>query len=333
MQYSDSIEKSREMVLVGASSRRWICEIHREIYDVIEKYIPEHEKDAALDLVAEAFWYGKRMSDRLKELNDVDSDLFIPDNFKYWEKLARRAERVNLLRRIHTVNIETLDWCNRKCDWCPNKNRDTSPNNIMPDDVFVRILRQLLEYNFNGEIHPFLNGEPTMDKRLPEKIHSIKSVLPRVKVKVITNGDGLRSANKLDLLFASGCDSIHMNHYDGRFKDIGRALDSKYPGLSHFGLAYLMDSFYNRAGKVEYKPKVQIQDGCCDWFMHKLVFTYKGDLILCCSDFNSEVKFGNIMEQPLSMILESDLCQKYLRAHKDGKGKEMPLCKDCNRLA
>ena len=51
---------------------------------------------------------------------------------------------------------------------------------------------------------------------------------------------------------------------------------------------------------------------------------------MCCNDYNYEVIFGNIMEQPLSMILESDLYQEYKRGHETGQLKHLKLCKDCN---
>jgi cyclic pyranopterin phosphate synthase len=328
-EYTDSLDKSKEAILYGASPRRWICEVHREIYDFIENNTDGDLKGKGLDLVAEAFWYGKKMADRLVELNDDVENA--PRNPDFDDDLERRSSRLNLLKDIWSVNIDTMDWCNRKCDWCPNKDRKTSPDNLMKDEVLVRILKQLLDHSYRGEIHPFLNGEPSLDKRMPDIVRIIKRVLPKSFVKIVTSGDGLRTAFDLDLYFAAGVDSIHMNHYDGRFAHIKKARDHQYEKLSHFGLAHLTPTFYNRAGKVDYTPRKKVEQ--CDWFLHKLVFNYKGDMILCCSDFNSEVVFGNIMDQPLSMIMQSDLYKKYKRAHKDKNIGDLPLCKDCNRIA
>jgi radical SAM protein with 4Fe4S-binding SPASM domain len=169
-----------------------------------------------------------------------------------------------------------------------------------------------------------------MDKRLAEKVFTIKQFLPNCSVKIITNGDGLRTAGQIETLLSAGVDKIHMNHYDGQFAHIRKARDSQYQALSHFGISYLKGTFNNRAGKVDYEPMVKVKR--CDWFLNKLVFNFKGDVLLCCSDFNAEVVFGNIMEQPLSMILGGELYQKYLRAHKKGEAKKLPLCEKCNRL-
>lgn len=37
-----------------------------------------------------------------------------------------------MLEGVYSVNIETIDWCNRKCEWCPNRDRVTSPDRLMP---------------------------------------------------------------------------------------------------------------------------------------------------------------------------------------------------------
>jgi radical SAM protein with 4Fe4S-binding SPASM domain len=329
-----TLEDARQTLLVGASRRRYICEIQRDIYDFIEKHIEGEDREKGLDLVAEAFWAGKRMSDRLNEFNArwEEDDWDVNTNFK--DDLFKRSARLNLLKNIKSVNIGTIDYCNRKCEWCPNSKRKTSPDDLMSVEIFTRILRQLLDYNYVGEIHPFLNGEPMMDKRIHGIVKGCKKMLPNCKVNVITNGEGLRDQSSIQALFDSGVDKIAMNHYDGEFAGITKAKDSLFPNLYHFGMPELRPSFYNRAGKVDCTPSPKYQEkGTCSWFMKKLVFNHKGEVILCCSDFNYEVVFGNIMDNPLASILNSKLYRKYYYAHKEGKGKEMPLCKECNHLA
>jgi radical SAM protein with 4Fe4S-binding SPASM domain len=331
--YADTLEKAKENLLVGASPRRYICEIHREIYDLLEKHLEGEELEKGLDLLSEAFYVGKKMSDRLlflKDFKEIPVKGSVPLNANYQEDIVNRAARRNLLSRIHSLQIQTIDYCNLKCSWCPNSKMKKSPETLMSSDTLARILRQLVDYNYKGEIHPFLMGEPTMDKRLPQLVKIIKNHLPENVVKIITNGTQLRTKESLDMLFESGVDKIHMNHYSGPFSKITKARDSYYDKLSHFGLPFLEPSFYNRGGNIDCEPADK--KDVCDWFLHKLYFRHNGDLILCCSDYNYEVVFGNIMEQPLAMILASEKYREYYYAHKEGRGKEMPLCNKCNRI-
>jgi radical SAM protein with 4Fe4S-binding SPASM domain len=59
---------------------------------------------------------------------------------------------------------------------------------------------------------------------------------------------------------------------------------------------------------------------------------YKGDVILCCSDYNYEVVFGNVMEQSFGDIYNSPEYRKYRKAHAQGRGKKLPLCEKCDRI-
>jgi len=324
-------EETTDELLVGSSPRRYICEVHREIYDLMEKHISDREVlENGLNLVAEAYWSGKRMNDRLKELSPNGRfEEFWPVNEDYETDLSRRAERIGLLRNIKSINIETIDYCNRKCDWCPNKDRETSPDRLMPMEVYARIIRQLVDFGYTGDIHPFLNGEPMLDSRIVTLLKMTKSLLPNNYVRIVTNGANMR-LDVVEALFKTGLDSIHFNHYDDHLKDITKAGDISFPKMTHFGLPALLPTFYNRGGKVNYEPKHRAKNGQCHNFLNKLVFNYRGEMILCCSDFNSEVVFGNIMEKPLSIILSSKKYREYYYAHREGRGKEMFMCRECN---
>ena len=318
-------------IIVGASPRRYICEIHREIYDLIDANVNNGIKDKCLDLVAEAYWVGKRMSERLVDFKPKwQAEEVWGDNLDYEADIARRASRMNLLRNIKSVSIETIDHCNRKCDWCPNKDRETSPDNLMSMEVLNRILRQLIEYNYPGNFHLFLRGEPTLDPRLSEITFLVRANFPEAYIRIATNGADL-TRERIDMLFDAGLNSCHLNHYDGPHATIGKSRDSLYPGVSHFGMKALLPSFNNRAGKVKgYAPEKA--NAVCDNFKHKLVFTWRGDLILCCNDWDEEVVFGNIMEEPLSVIMAHPKYREYYYAHRDGRAKEMPLCRECNAI-
>lgn len=331
--YNDSIEKSKHSLLVGGSPRRWICEVHREIYDIIDNEISDNDKkEQTFNLLAEAYWMGKKMSDRLLEFKVDLSKTSQGRNADLESDLSKRAERLNLLKNIYCVNIDTINWCNRKCDWCPNKFLDKTPDMKMSPEIFQRIIRQLRDYGYKGQIHPYLFGEPFADDRILKFCEHIKLVLPDTFIRITTNGDYLQTTGDIDVVFEAGVDSLLVDHYDGKFKDIRKARDKDYSKLTHFGLNYLKETFYNRAHGIDCTPIDSMRECKCSLFMGKLNFDYKGNLILCCSDFKSEVIFGNIMEQPLSMIMGSDLYKKYYYVHKEKKGYELPVCERCNHI-
>jgi len=330
----DNIEKAKELVQFGASPRRYVCEVHREVWDLIEKNIEsEQNKQQALDLLAEAYWLSKRMSDRLKELKETaqfdGNDALTDADFR--SRIQQRAERVNALKTYKSVQIQTIDFCNRSCAWCPNKDLNKSPETKMSQKTLSRILRQLLDYNYTGAVHPYLMAEPLEDNRILAILKEIKEYLPDARVKIATNGDKLKYSEDVQGLLDAGCDSIHVNHYD----DLNeyKLRDKDFEGVTHFGRGYLKPTFFNRAGKVKFIPS-KIQTKGCSYFLNKLYFRHNGDLILCCSDYDYEVVFGNINEQSLPNILAGELYRKYYYAHKNGEAKTggLKLCQDCNHI-
>lgn len=200
----------------------------------------------------------------------------------------------------------------------------------MPFEVLDRILDDLQGFGFSGEIHPALFGEPTMDKRLPEIIQRMRARSHRWFIKLYTNGDGLKEAADVDRLIKAGVNQIYMNHYNDRLAKIKTMPDRTFPHIIHFGMKSLLPTFNNRAGKVNYEPEEKKKH--CYLFLHKLMFTYTGDMVLCCNDFDSEVVFGNIMEKTIPETMQSKLYQTYQQAHEKRTAGKLPLCRDCNYI-
>lgn len=63
------MEMTREEALISlrrASSFRTICEVHREIFDLVES-LPSPQKEKCQNLILEAFIMGKKMDFKLRE--------------------------------------------------------------------------------------------------------------------------------------------------------------------------------------------------------------------------------------------------------------------------
>jgi 2-deoxy-scyllo-inosamine dehydrogenase (SAM-dependent) len=72
--------------------------------------------------------------------------------------------------QVHTLYIETLTACNLRCSYCPNSvyERGLIKNNQeMETKLFYKIIDELAELNWVGDIQPHSYGEPLLDGRLP----------------------------------------------------------------------------------------------------------------------------------------------------------------------
>jgi len=88
---------------------------------------------------------------------------------KYSKALFNRALG-DSFDQVHTLYIETLTACNLRCSYCPNSvyERGLIKNNQeMETKLFFKIINELAELNWIGDIQPHSYGEPLLDERLP----------------------------------------------------------------------------------------------------------------------------------------------------------------------
>lgn len=225
------------------------------------------------------------------------------------------------------VQIQTIDYCNRRCAFCPNSKLQKSPDTLMPLDVFDKILDDFAAVQFMGRFHLYLMGDPLCDPRIEQLIQRTRERFPTNVIFISTNGDGFRSGTDVMRLFDAGLSIMAISYYDNRNAHLKSVQDRR---VIHADLSALRSTFYNRGGHVGV--------GCinphakCSWLWSKAYINWRGDVVLCCSDYHYEVVFGNVMESDFATIFNSERFNAYREAHADGCGKLMPLCRDCNRI-
>lgn len=226
-----------------------------------------------------------------------------------------------------SIQIQTIDYCNRKCTWCPNSKMEKSPSNLMPWEVFKKILFDLAVANYTGAIHLYLMAEPLCDPRMKELVRETRLAFPSNEIMISTNGDYLNKDLASELLDA-GLTWIAVSYYDNCNDKLSKITDKRVVKTS---VGALRMEFYNRAGHVPHVACISPMVSC-NWVFDKAYINYRGDVILCCSDYDYEVVFGNVVEDPFYNIYNGVKYNEYRDAHRAGRGKEMPLCKNCNRI-
>lgn len=94
-------------------------------------------------------------------------------------------------KQLKLIEIEVFSYCNRKCWFCPNSFIDRhSGNTIMPEDMYLNILSQLKEINYNQEVTYSRYNEPLAFKDIIlKRISQAREYLPDAKLRTNTNGD------------------------------------------------------------------------------------------------------------------------------------------------
>lgn len=113
--------------------------------------------------------------------------------------------------------IETVNACNAACPMCTIADWNRK-DGVMKDDLFERIAAEIAEHtDVVKRVHLYRDGEPLLDKRLPQRIHRLKVGGVR-EVGISTNGQLLDEHRGLAILQA-GLDEIILS------------IDSVYPNI------------------------------------------------------------------------------------------------------
>lgn len=235
-------------------------------------------------------------------------------------------------QNISSIQIQTIDYCNRKCPWCPNSFLKKSKDTLMALKVFRHLLEELQRLNYQGEIHPYLMAEPLCDPRLPDLISLIRGYFPQNFIMVNTNGDLLRGCGDIENLLEAGLNEIRVSLYDKKNEERLARLAEPYREVLFSQLSEVRGQYYNRAGLVNEQGEDLGSFAGCNWVLEKMYFNHKGDAILCCSDYLYQVVYGNIMKMKLDEIWFFWLYRFYRQMHASLRGKECFLCDKCNRI-
>ena len=97
-----------------------------------------------------------------------------------------------LLARLTLVEVEVHSRCNRKCWFCPNSFicRD-GPAELLPEDVYLRLLADLADANWHGTLSFSRYNEPFAVDVFYRRLRQAHEALPDATLHTNTNGDYL----------------------------------------------------------------------------------------------------------------------------------------------
>ena len=85
------------------------------------------------------------------------------------------------------VQFETRTGCNYSCPFCPSNKREREQG-VMSMKLFNKIIGELSDMNFSGEIEPFMINEPLLDRRLIRMVKIISDKCENSRILISTNG-------------------------------------------------------------------------------------------------------------------------------------------------
>lgn len=258
-----------------------------------------------------------------------------------------------------SVDLENITACNRRCSYCPNSlyGRGLAENKkLMDEKIFKKIVDELAEIEYAGMIRPVFYGEPLLDSRFPEWIRYIRKKLPKADIIIFTNGDLLTLDLYQRLIKAGANLFVVSNHNGNNMSENLEKLLTNFKKLSYMSGYPYQDSFihesafafegntpmifyrnpsgmenlYNRGGLMENIGVSKIKLNC-GLPSTDLTIDWEGNVVLCCNDYFSSVKFGNAGNESLVEIWNKDNFKKLRKDLKRGI-LTLEICKKCKNV-
>jgi 2-deoxy-scyllo-inosamine dehydrogenase (SAM-dependent) len=249
---------------------------------------------------------------------------------KYSKDLFNRALG-DSFDQVHTLYIETLTACNLRCSYCPNSvyERGLIKNNQeMETKLFYKIIDELAELNWVGDIQPHSYGEPLLDGRLPSFCSYIREKIPLASISIYTNGE-LLNIDWYKKLVSAGVNKFRVTqHLENESKgtlDVIRYREKQDFDNIEFTYARL-NHINSRGGLVDVDEGELRKE--CNYPDHHVGISFDDEIMICCNDYLNEVNVGNVSNENIIDIWEKPI-YKDIRANIRSGNFTLDICKNC----
>tara|TARA_R100000742_G_C4273136_1_gene92602 strand:+ start:428 stop:1429 length:1002 start_codon:yes stop_codon:yes gene_type:complete len=274
---------------------------------------------------------------------------------------------VNGIKLFESIQIQTFEFCNLKCDFCPNhylifdrieNKKKGIPHNQMSKKDYTKIVKNLADVQFSGRFSPYLMNEPLMDKnRMVEFIEIARQYLPKAFIQMDTNGTGLNKKLLGDMIDA-GLNRIQIDDYFNdeyaiKMIEVCRNFDHDkrffYMISSNYNVEqvkkkedipkyrtgekahYGPHTYWNRGGLVNVNPDIAVPQKDCGFPSSQMYVTWDGKALLCCCDWEYQVVHGNVLETSIEDVWSNDSYEHYRKTLKEGRRDLLKMCRKCNK--
>lgn len=258
------------------------------------------------------------------------------------------------------VYLEITNNCNLNCPFCIKNNRDKK---FISLEGYLNILNKLKSYTKYLYFH--VMGEPLLHPDINQLIDIgskdffINITTNGYLINRIKNNHNIRQVN-ISLHSFSATYNVSLEKYINNICDVIDNLSER----TYFSLRFWVNNKYNneiiKFLNKKYKVNIKLENGVkiknnvyvsinkefiwpsfnndyysefgtCYALRDHIGILVNGDIIPCCLDSDGIIKLGNIFENNLEEVINSNRYKKMLAGFKNNKKCE-ELCKKCNFL-
>ena len=254
------------------------------------------------------------------------------------------------------VYFELRTKCNSQCSFCKASiHTDDRPDISMNFELYKKIINELSENKYTGNISFFVNNEPLLVKDLKSYIEYASVSLPKSNLKVLTNGRKLNYISGKEL-FDAGITELELNLYIKNIEDqvskgvvdfeesfikndLGINNNKSYYEFIYknkkriyFKILRNIDQKLNsRGGSAPNWSKENIDyDGFCSYPFWQINIKADGSVGQCCADFYQDGTNLNCKDLNIYEIWNSDFFKNLRQDLIKGDRSKNKLCKNCD---
>ena len=235
--------------------------------------------------------------------------------------------------------IETINRCNSTCEFCPaNKNAEKRPFCRMEQELFVRIIDQIAEWDYSGYISLFANNEPFMDTRIIEFHKYIRENLPKAKIKVFTNGllltveKFMEIAPYVDLLIINNyCEDMKLHKSVRELYEYLQANPELHENMDvQIKVRYIKEVLTNRAGTAPNKKASAktIKEPCLFPYTDMVIYP-NGIVGICCCDVAEVTNLGDLNKETVQQVWTGKKAERLREKLRNGR-QGNKFCAHCD---
>lgn len=239
------------------------------------------------------------------------------------ETIDREVEKLhNENALFRHVEIETVNRCNGKCNFCPvSVGNDSRKYEYMSEELFEKIIDQLAELNYSGKLALFSNNEPFLDKNIVSRHKYAREKLHNARMHLFTNGTLLTIEKFKEII--QYLDELVIDNYDCNLKLIEPCMDIFKYCEEHTELKKKVTIVLRRPDEVlssrggdapNRKVVPKLDNVRCVLPYRQIIIRPDGKLSLCCCDPLGKNTLGDLNKETIIDIWNGENYKKVREA-------------------
>jgi len=202
----------------------------------------------------------------------------------------------------------------------------------MSQELFRKIINELSEMDYMGEITLHRFGEPLLDLRLDEFIRIIKEKCKKARVNLHTNGT-LLTYKRFKELCDDGVGLFTITQHENSLSDNNLEIFEKATKKERKKINFTMGAeIYkiNRGGLLESKRFEDNSNLPCFAPRRMFVVNTYGKVVLCCNDYHSKEIMGDLNKESILDVWNSERFKVFRTELAKGNRDISKICKVCD---